>query len=60
MDALDCLHSVGIVHRDLRANNFFLSADGKHLVACDLESRGGERSAPEVAFHGGLLYFSHG
>lgn len=54
IDALDCLHSVGIVHRDLRADNLVFSADGKRLVVCDLESRWGERSAPEVAFQGGL------
>ncbi|KAI0392698.1 kinase-like protein [Xylariaceae sp. FL0594] len=52
--ALDCLHSLGIVHRDLRADNLLFSGDGKRLVVCDLESRWGERSAPEVAFQGGL------
>ncbi|KAK0727167.1 kinase-like domain-containing protein [Lasiosphaeria miniovina] len=54
IDALDCLHSVGIVHRDLRADNLLFSDDGGRLVVCDLESRWGERSAPEVAFQGGL------
>lgn len=54
IDALDCLHSVGIVHRDLRANNLVFSNYGERLVVCDLESRWGEREAPEVAFHGGL------
>jgi serine/threonine protein kinase len=54
IDALDCLHSVGIVHRDLRADNLLFSDDGERLVVCDLESRWGERSAPEVAFQGGL------
>ncbi|KAI0099939.1 kinase-like protein [Nemania sp. FL0031] len=54
IDALDCLHSIGIVHRDLRADNLLFSDDGKRLVVCDLESRWGERSAPEVAFQGGL------
>ncbi|KAI5855032.1 kinase-like protein [Durotheca rogersii] len=53
IDALDCLHSVGIVHRDLRADNLLFSDDGKRLVVCDLESRWGERSAPEVSFDGG-------
>lgn len=52
--ALDCLHSVGIVHRDLRADNLLFSGDGARLVVCDLEGRWGERKAPEVAFHGGL------
>ncbi|KAI0479490.1 kinase-like domain-containing protein [Xylariaceae sp. FL0804] len=54
IDALDCLHSVGIVHRELRANNLVFSNDGERLVVCDLESRWGERSAPEVDFQGGL------
>ena len=54
IEALRCLHSIGIVHRDLRANNLLFSDDGKRLVVCDLESRWGERSAPEVAFRGGL------
>lgn len=54
IDALDCLHSVGIVHRDLRADNLLFSAAGKHLDVCDLESRWGERSAPEFASHEGL------
>ncbi|GAB1213055.1 hypothetical protein ATERTT37_002204 [Aspergillus terreus] len=54
IDSLDFLHSVGIVHRDLRADNLLFSDDGERLVVCDLESRWGQRSAPEVAFHGGL------
>lgn len=54
VDALDCIHSVGIVHRDLRADNILFSVDGERLAVCDLESRWGERSAPEVAFEGGL------
>lgn len=54
IDALDCLHSVGIVHRDLRVANLLFSEDGERLVVCDLEGRWGERWAPEVAFQGGL------
>lgn len=54
IDGLSALHSVGIVHRDLRADNLVFSEDGKHLAICDLESRWGEREAPEVAFDGGL------
>ncbi|PQK16688.1 hypothetical protein BB8028_0006g10070 [Beauveria bassiana] len=54
IDALHCLHSVGIVHRDLSADNLLFSNDGQRLVVCDLESRWGERRAPEVAFEGGL------
>lgn len=54
IDALDCLYSLGIVHRDLRSANLLFSDDGERLVVCHLESRWGERSAPEVAFQGGL------
>ncbi|TQV96965.1 serine/threonine protein kinase [Cordyceps javanica] len=54
IDALHCLHSVGIIHRDLSADNLLFSNDGQRLVVCDLESRWGEREAPEVAFKGGL------
>ncbi|KAG8168850.1 hypothetical protein KVR01_001599 [Diaporthe batatas] len=54
IDALDCLHSLGIVHRDLRIANLLFSDDGVRLIVCDLESRLGERRAPEVAFQGGL------
>lgn len=51
---MDFLHSIGIVHRDLRADNLLFSDSGERLVACNLESRWGQRSAPEIAFHGGL------
>ncbi|POS73864.1 hypothetical protein DHEL01_v207744 [Diaporthe helianthi] len=54
VNAVECLHSLGIVHRDLRAGNLLFSGDGSRLVVCDLESRWGERKAPEVAFQGGL------
>lgn len=54
INGLDCLHSVDIVHRDLRAENLVFSDDGQHLVVCDLESHWGQREAPEVAFQGGL------
>lgn len=33
---------------------YFFSDEGKRLAVCDLESRWRERSAPEIAFQGGL------
>ncbi|KAK4183564.1 kinase-like domain-containing protein [Podospora australis] len=54
IDALSCLHSLGIVHRDLRIDNCLFAQDGSRLVVCDLESRWGQRAAPEIAFDGGV------
>ncbi|KAG5992454.1 hypothetical protein E4U43_003762, partial [Claviceps pusilla] len=54
IDALDCLHALGIVHRDLRTDNLLFSDDGERLLVCDLEGRWGQRWAPEVAFEGGV------
>lgn len=54
IDGLSALHSVGIVHRDLRADNFVFSQDGQHLILIDLESRWGVRAAPEILPNGGL------
>ncbi|AEO68438.1 ab076a82-6106-491f-8b61-0ba7eeb2d57e [Thermothielavioides terrestris] len=54
IDALSCLHSLGIVHRDLRIDNCLFTPDGSRLVVCDLESRWGQRAAPEIAFDGGV------
>lgn len=48
VDGLRCLHSLDIVHRDLRIDNLVFSNDGARLVVCDLESRWGNRLAPEV------------
>jgi len=39
INALDCLHSLSIVHRDLRVANLLFSDDGERLIVCDLESR---------------------
>jgi hypothetical protein len=39
IDALSCLHALGIVHRDLRIDNCLFTQDGSRLVVCDLESR---------------------
>ncbi|KAI0199225.1 kinase-like domain-containing protein [Astrocystis sublimbata] len=49
IDGLCYLHSLDIVHRDLRLDNLLFSRDGSQLVICDLESRWGNRSAPEVS-----------
>ncbi|KAI9747583.1 MAG: hypothetical protein M1815_004074 [Lichina confinis] len=46
--ALKCLHSLGIVHRDLRIANLLFSAAGQQLVVCDLEGRWGCCRAPEL------------
>lgn len=46
---LRCLHYLGIVHRDLRIDNFVFSSDNSRLLICDLESRWGNRLAPEVS-----------
>ncbi|CAJ2511848.1 Uu.00g074730.m01.CDS01 [Anthostomella pinea] len=48
IDGLGCLHSVGIVHRDLRVAKLLFSDHGRRLVVCDLEGRWGNRSAPEI------------
>ncbi|KAJ5833606.1 hypothetical protein N7474_001917 [Penicillium riverlandense] len=46
--ALKVLHSLGIVHRDLHIENLLFSTYGQTLVLADLESRWGQRSAPEI------------
>lgn len=52
--ALKYLHSLGIVHHDLRVHNLLFSDDGRRLVVCDIESHWGNRLAPEIAPAGGL------
>ncbi|EPE29233.1 Protein kinase-like (PK-like) [Glarea lozoyensis ATCC 20868] len=52
IDALICLHSLGIVHRDLRLDNCLFSPDGTRLILCDLESKYGQRSPPEIGSKG--------
>lgn len=54
IEALKHLHSLGIVHRDLRVDNLLFSDDGHRLVVCDIESHWGNRLAPEIAPTGGL------
>jgi len=49
IEGLRCLHSMGIVHRDLRIDNLVFSRDASRLLLCDLESRWGNRLAPEVS-----------
>ncbi|KAJ5934557.1 hypothetical protein N7466_004104 [Penicillium verhagenii] len=43
------LHSLGIIHRDLRIDNIVFSADTSRVLICDLEGRWGNRLAPEVS-----------
>ncbi|KAI1108493.1 kinase-like domain-containing protein [Nemania sp. NC0429] len=54
IDGLGCLHLLGIVHRDIRIDNCLFSNGGRRLVLCDLESRWGQRSPPEIAGQGML------
>ncbi|KAK0707789.1 hypothetical protein B0H67DRAFT_494305, partial [Lasiosphaeris hirsuta] len=54
IDAFVCIHSLGIVHRDLHIDNCLFADEGSGLVVCDLESHWGQRAAPEIAFAGGL------
>lgn len=49
ISGLKCLHSLGIIHRDLRINNLVFSADNSRVLIIDLESHWGNRQAPEVS-----------
>jgi len=49
IDGLRCLHALGIVHRDLRIDNLVFTSDNSRLLICDLESRWGNRLAPEIS-----------
>lgn len=46
IDGLRFLHSLDIVRRDLRIDNFLFSDDGSRLVICDLESHWGKPAGP--------------
>ncbi|KAJ5106746.1 hypothetical protein N7456_003421 [Penicillium angulare] len=49
ISGMKVLHSLGIVHRDLRIDNILFSSDHSRVIICDLESRWGNRLAPEVS-----------
>ncbi|KAI4173799.1 MAG: hypothetical protein LQ343_002734 [Gyalolechia ehrenbergii] len=51
ISGLQALHSLGIVHRDLRIDNLLFSADCTKVIICDLEERWGNRLAPEISRH---------
>jgi hypothetical protein len=48
LDALACLHALGLVYRDLYIDNVVFSADGTRAALCDLECRWGQHNAPEI------------
>ncbi|KAJ8131364.1 hypothetical protein O1611_g2261 [Lasiodiplodia mahajangana] len=50
IEALRCLHSLGIIHRDLSLKNIMFSQDKQTLVLIDLESKWGTFFAPELTF----------
>jgi hypothetical protein len=39
LDALACIHALGLVYRDLYIDNVVFSADGTRAALCDLECR---------------------
>lgn len=48
IEALKCLHSLGIIHRDLSLKNIMFLEDRQNLVLIDLESRWATWFAPEL------------
>ncbi len=49
LEALQCLHGLGLVHRDLSINNVVFARDGSRLAVCDLECRWGLSEASEIS-----------
>ena len=49
ISGLRLLHSHRIIYRDLRIDNIVFSSDISRVLICDLESRWGNRLAPEVS-----------
>ena len=49
ISGLQALHSLEIVHRDLRIDNLLFSPDCTRVIICDLEEQWENRLAPEVS-----------
>ncbi|KAJ5195420.1 uncharacterized protein N7498_008858 [Penicillium cinerascens] len=49
ISAMKWVHSLGTIHRELRIDNIVFSSDTSRVLICDLESRWGNRLAPEVS-----------
>ena len=49
ISGLRCLHSLGIVHRDLRIDSLLFSSNNSQLLFCNLKSQQENRLAPEVS-----------
>lgn len=54
LSGLEALHTVGIIHRDIRLDNLVFNESADCLVICDLESRWGNHNAPEIRGSVGL------